>query len=238
MSWSTENSFDALEHHLRTDWVHSVVVRRIEIFMWLWNNQHWFCRFDYLSWSCFLNRLLDIWPNVCSVVSVEIDNLFHQKLRAFHVFKVIIFTECCDDVKIFRVGFCTNNIDGSAHVDVVFGHVVFSVWGQDSIIRNLFELNFDWFCWHLSKFFVMDFWCKTSSFRKTLNFWIKCVCLDILIKSLVEILLTRCTEETWKSWFSHTWKADWYEENFSNVWHFTLAEILEQILVQLIFQLI
>jgi len=37
---STENSFDALEHHLWADRVLSVVKRRVEVRVLLWNDDH------------------------------------------------------------------------------------------------------------------------------------------------------------------------------------------------------
>ena len=76
MVFSSENTLDALVDHLRTDWILSVVAAGVEIGMHLGHDQHSFEVLNFFVFVSFDNCALNVGPDIWSIVSIEINDLF------------------------------------------------------------------------------------------------------------------------------------------------------------------
>jgi hypothetical protein len=74
--FTPKDSFDALVDHLRTNWVLSMIQTWLEILMLLGNNEHGFIVLYFFVLIGLDNRILNISPNIRSIIPIEIDNLF------------------------------------------------------------------------------------------------------------------------------------------------------------------
>lgn len=197
MCWTSKNSFNTFKHHLRTDRIHCVVILWPKILMRLRHNQYRFTTFNWFSSVCFQYCLLNVLPFISCIVSIKKDYLFCKEIGVLIVFgSCLCLTTECNCIEIVLICFGSDNIDSSIHINTMNCHIFFSVWCKNFVVWYFKKFNLNWFfdILYFSIIWVIFciLWIETCPFRKILNFRVL-LCLNILIKSLVEIILTCST---------------------------------------------
>jgi len=147
MRWSAENPLDTFKDHLWTNWVLLVVKTLIEIWVLLRNYDNRFVSLHWISSTCLLNGLLNIWPHIRCVVSIKINNLPHIVFVTRILILSLLVEKECNLIKILLISLVPDNIDSLMHSHTrVSIAVVFGVRSQNFIVTDLDELNLDWLC--------------------------------------------------------------------------------------------
>ena len=195
MILSTENSFDALIHHLWAYWIGRMIQWRLEIRMLLWNDQYRFIVLYFTVFTSGYNGFLDIHPNIGSVVPIEIYDLF------LVLALILAVALKWNGVQIILISLASDDIYGLMHSNLgVLIAVFYLITGQNAIIAYLLEID-------------LSLLAESSSFLEILNF-----------RELLNRRWLGLSEISAQSRFTHSRQTYWNQEKFGNVFHFWVFE--------------
>lgn len=151
MGFPAENSLYAFVHHVRADWVQLIVELSIEVIMLLWHDE------DSFAVSCLAllgagqDSGLNIFPDIWSIVSVEVDDLLIESLIMASInfllilsIIILILAVHFNGLEICLVSLTSYYIERSMSLDFgVLLCVVLHVLCEDAIVRDLFKLYFE-----------------------------------------------------------------------------------------------
>jgi len=181
MILSSENSLDALIHHLGANWVWSMVQTWLKICMLLWHNKHRFVVLHFTVFTGSNNGFLDIGPNIRSVVPIKINDLFLILGLGWAI------TLKGNGVQIILICFPSDDVDCFMHTYFwVLVAVVYLITGQNAIIADLLKI-------------YRRLMSEPCSFLEILNF-----------RELLDRLSLGLTEISAQRRFAHSWQTNGY----------------------------
>lgn len=134
MAWSSKDSLDALEYHLRTNRVLVVVKLRIEAMMLLWYNYYCLESFDCCTTEGLVDGGLNVFPDVRGVISIQVNNLFHQHVLVLRVL-IVLLTVTCDCIEVILIGLTSDDVDCLVHACARVGiAVILGSLSQDPVV--------------------------------------------------------------------------------------------------------
>ena len=207
--------------------------------MRFWYDQHWFESFKVLIFVSFHDRSLNVFPNIWSIVSVQINDLFYHIFVAWVILIFFSVTMQSYGVEILLIRLWSSNIQCFIEIATlrIFLNVQFCIFRENTIIIYFKKFDFNRFLIDACLLFIWFVLIHCSSLLvKTLYLWsLTNRMIHILVKSLIEILLTVRTQESTHCTLAHAWKTNRHKEELIDVRHLALGQVFEQIRVQLIF---
>ena len=197
MFWSAEYTLYAFVDHLWAYGVLLVIQALIEIWVLFRHNDNCFVCLDGVGGVCLDDCVLDIRPNIWSVVAIQEDDLLQVELGLTLVLILSLIAVRSYCIKVVLVCLVSDDINRLMHANSwVCCTIFFTVLCQYTIIWNFQEFNLYRFN-HTLSYLLFRLWrwlwfTKPSPFIKVLNLRERLLLLhlNVMIKPLVKICLT------------------------------------------------